>query len=187
MLTIALVLNPSALDALTRDRMWQTFFIDLVLLSTSRAVRIASAEQFLLISTWCSSGHQPLQFAITLLFTVLNTTVMEHAKQSHEYFQLLCRLLNYAHMTSCPIMTAETLLNIEIAWLKKIRDNVKETGDTQVDEAVLEGHLGITKELLAFLPPSKKFELGSDEARGINLIKVRYFNENGLNNGEFIF
>ena len=171
-LTIALVLNPAALDALTRDRMWQTFFIDLVLLSTSRAVRVAAAEQFLLISTWCSSGHQPLQFAITLLFTVLNTTVMENAKQSHEYFQLLCRLLNYAYVSSCPVTTAETLLNIEIAWLKKIRDNVKETGDTKVDEAVLEGHLGITKELLAFLPPSKKFELGSDETKGINLIKV---------------
>ncbi|XP_043475108.1 probable ubiquitin carboxyl-terminal hydrolase FAF-X isoform X1 [Leptopilina heterotoma] len=171
-LTIALVLNPTALETLTNvERMWQTFFIDMVLLSTSRVVRIAAAEQFLMISTLCSSGNQPLLFAITLLFTVLKTTVMENAKQSHEYFQLLCRLLNYADMSSCPITTVENLLNIEIIWLKNIRDNVKETGDTQVDEAVLEGHLGITKELFSFLPPSKKFELGSDETRGINLIK----------------
>ncbi|XP_033356836.1 probable ubiquitin carboxyl-terminal hydrolase FAF-X isoform X1 [Bombus vosnesenskii] len=170
-LTIALVLNPTALESLSRDKMWHTFLIDLVLLSTSRVVRMAAAEQFFLISTWYSSGHQPLLFAITLLFTVLNTTVMEHAKQSHEYFQLLCRLLNFAHMSGCPLLTAETLLNIEIAWLKKVRDNVKETGESQVDEAVLEGHLGLTKELLAFLPPSKKFELGSDEKHGVNLIK----------------
>ncbi|XP_024944100.1 probable ubiquitin carboxyl-terminal hydrolase FAF-X isoform X6 [Cephus cinctus] len=170
-LTIALVLNPTALESLTRDKIWHTFFIDLVLLSTARAVRIAAAEQFLLISTWCSSGHQPLQFSITLLFTVLNTTVMENAKQSHEYFQLLCRLLNFAHISGCPLSTAETLLNIEIAWLKKVRDNVAESGEVQVEEAVLEGHLGLTKELLAFLPSSKKYELGSDEKRGVNLIK----------------
>lgn len=86
--------------------------------------------------------------------------------------QLLCRLLNYAHVSGCPLTGAETLLNIEIAWLKKVRDNVKESGDSQTDEAVLEGHLGLTTELLAFLPSSKKYELGSDEKRGINLIKV---------------
>lgn len=170
-LTIALVLNQSALESLPRDKMWHTFLIDLVLLSPSPVIRMAAAEQFFLISTWYSSGHQSLLFAITLLFSVLNTTVVEHAKQSHEYFQLLCRLLNFAHMSGCPLLTVETLLNIEIAWLKKVRDNVKETGESQVDEAVLEGHLGLTKELLAFLPASKKFELGSDEKHGTNLVK----------------
>lgn len=170
-LTIALVLNPSALETLSRDKIWHTFLIDLVLLSTSRAIRIAAGEQFFLISTWCSGGHQTLLVTITLLFAVLNTIVMENAKQSHEYFQLLCRLLNFAHMSGCPLTTAETLLNVEIAWLKKVRDNMKETGETQVDEALLEGHLGLTKELLAFLPPSQKYEIGSDEKHGVNLIK----------------
>lgn len=170
-LTIALVLNPSALETLSKDKIWHTFLIDLVLLSTSRAIRIAAGEQFFLISTWCSGGHQTLLVTITLLFTVLNTTVTENAKQSHEYFQLLCRLLNFAHMSGCPLTTAETLLNVEIAWLKKVRDNVKETGESQVDEALLEGHLGLTKELLAFLPPNQKYEIGSDEKHGINLIK----------------
>lgn len=170
-LTIALVLNPSALETLSRDKIWHTFLIDLVLLSTSRAIRIAAGDQFFLISTWCSGGHQTLLVTITLLFTVLNNTVMENAKQSHEYFQLLCRLLNFAHMSGCPLTTAETLLNVEIAWLKKVRDNVKETGESQVDEALLEGHLGLTKELLAFLPPNQKYEIGSDEKHGVNLIK----------------
>jgi ubiquitin carboxyl-terminal hydrolase 9/24 len=49
---------------------------------------------------------------------------------------------------------------------------VKEMGDIQVDEAVLEGHLGIAKELLSFMSPEKKYELGSEEKKGINLIKV---------------
>lgn len=52
------------------------------------------------------------------------------------------------------------------------KDNVKTTGETQVDEAVLEGHLGIAKELLSFMSPEKKYELGSDESKGILLIRV---------------
>ena len=96
-LTIALVSNPKALEDLTRDTawqqasenvMWNTFLIDLVLVSTSRAIRGTAAEQFLLISSWCSSGHQALQFFITRLFPVITTTVMEYAKQSHEFFQV---------------------------------------------------------------------------------------------------
>jgi len=170
-LTIALVLNPSALETLSRDKIWHTFLIDLVLLSTSRAIRIAGGEQFFLISTWCSGGQQTLLVTITLLFNVLDTTVMENAKQSHEYFQLLCRLLNFAHMSGCSLTSAETLLNVEIAWLKDVRNNVKETGESQVDEALLEGHLGLTKELLAFLPSNQKYEIGSDEKHGVNLIK----------------
>jgi hypothetical protein len=55
-----------------------------------------------------------------------------------------------------------------------LQENVKETGDSQVDEAVLEGHLGIAKELLSFMSPEKKYELGSEEKKGINLIKVYY-------------
>lgn len=68
--------------------------------------------------------------------------------------------------------SAENWLSIEISWLKEVRDRVRETGESQVDEAVLEGHLGLTKELLSFFPPTKKFELGSDEKRGVNLVKA---------------
>ncbi|KAK7872586.1 hypothetical protein R5R35_013810 [Gryllus longicercus] len=170
-LTVALVLNPKALDALTKDKMWHTFIIDLVLLCKNRSVRLAAAEQFLLISTWCSASQQPLQFCITLLFTVLNSTVVDNAQNSHEYFQLLCRLLNFAFMSNCNLPTAENLLSNEIVWLKKIRENVRENGDPLVDEAVLEGHLGIARELLSFMTAERKYELGSDEKKGVNLVK----------------
>lgn len=53
-----------------------------------------------------------------------------------------------------------------------IQDNVKASGETQVNEAVLEGHLGIAKELVSFMSSDKKFELGSDESTRIFLIKV---------------
>ena len=41
----------------------------------------------------------------------------------------------------------------------------------QVQESLLEGHLGITKELLAFQPSDKKYNMGSENG-GANLIKV---------------
>ncbi|XP_063973678.1 probable ubiquitin carboxyl-terminal hydrolase FAF-X isoform X2 [Diachasmimorpha longicaudata] len=170
-LTIALVLNPSALSALTKEKLWPTFLTDLVLGSPSRAIRIAAAEQFLLIFTWCNSNHLSFQNTILLLTDVLDTTVIENAKQSHEYFLLLCKLLSCAHISGCPLMSAETLLEVEVAWLKKVKEAVKESGEIVIDEALLEGHLSLTKELLAFLPPSKKYELGFDEKRGDNLIK----------------
>ncbi|XP_071440611.1 ubiquitin carboxyl-terminal hydrolase 9X isoform X2 [Hetaerina americana] len=170
-LTIALVLNPKTLDVLTKEKLWHSFIIDLLLLCKNRMVRTAAAEQFLLISMWCSGTQQPLQFCITLLFTVLNSIVVDYARNSHEYFQLLCRLLNFACCSGCPLPTADKLLSKEIEWLKKVRENVRETGESQVDEAVLEGHLGIARELLSFMSPEKRFEIGSDERTGINLIK----------------
>lgn len=169
-LTIALVLNSSALGYLMEEKWWQMFIIDLVLLCSNRSIRIVAAEQFLLMVTFGTS-HKPLHFSIILLFNVLHNLVLNYAKNSHEYFQLLCRLLNFAYMYNCPLSTAETLLNQEIKWLKTTKEQVKETGSTGVEEAVLDGHLGIAKELLSFISPEKKFQIGSDENTGINLIK----------------
>lgn len=92
----------------------------------------------------------------------------------------MCRLLNYAHISAYPI-NADQWLNYEIVWLKNVRERVRETGDTQVDESVLEGHLAYAKELLSFLPASKKYEYGSDEKRGVNLIKVKSFGQFCMN------
>lgn len=46
------------------------------------------------------------------------------------------------------------------------------TGEVQVEEALLEGHLGITRELLAFTSPEKKFNIGSENG-GADLVRVR--------------
>ena len=44
-------------------------------------------------------------------------------------------------------------------------------GEVIVEEALLEGHLGVTRELLAFQTAERKFFIGCQPG-GINLIKV---------------
>lgn len=53
----------------------------------------------------------------------------------------------------------------------RYQDEVRRTGETGVEETILEGHLGVTKELLAFQTPEKKFYIGCEKG-GANLIKV---------------
>ena len=56
----------------------------------------------------------------------------------------------------------------------KLQDEVINTGETQVEDTLLEGHLGITRELLSFQSAEKKFQMGSEKG-GANLIKVLFF------------
>ncbi|XP_067314752.1 ubiquitin carboxyl-terminal hydrolase 9X-like isoform X2 [Pseudorasbora parva] len=169
-MTLCFALLPTALDTLSKEKAWQTFIIDLLLHCQSRAVRQMAQEQFFLMATRCCMGPRPLLFFITLLFTVLGSTAKERAKQAGDYFTLLRHLLNYAFNSNINLPNAEVLLNNEIDWLKRIRDEVKRTSETGVEETILEGHLGVTKELLAFQTPEKKFYIGCEKG-GANLIK----------------
>ena len=47
-------------------------------------------------------------------------------------------------------------------------------GETGTEDALLEGHLGITRELLSFQSAEKKYNIGSEKG-GANLIKVSVF------------
>ncbi|XP_031442804.1 probable ubiquitin carboxyl-terminal hydrolase FAF-X isoform X3 [Clupea harengus] len=169
-MTLCFALTPTALDALSKEKAWQTFIIDLLLHCQSKSVRQMAQEQFFLMATRCCMGHRPLLFFITLLFTVLGSTAKERAKHAGDYFTLLRHLLNYAYNSNINLPNAEVLLNNEIDWLKRIRDEVKRTGETGVEETILEGHLGVTKELLAFQTPEKKYYIGCEKG-GANLIK----------------
>ncbi|XP_019715781.1 ubiquitin carboxyl-terminal hydrolase 9X isoform X3 [Hippocampus comes] len=177
-MTLCFAVMPTALDTLSKERAWQTFIIDLLLHCHSKSVRQMAQEQFFLMATRCCMGHRPLLFFITLLFTVLGTTAKERAKHAGDYFTLLRHLLNYAYNSNINLPNAEVLLNNEIDWLKRIRvgypvfsqDEVKRTGETGVEETILEGHLGVTKELLAFQTPEKKYYIGCEKG-GANLIK----------------
>lgn len=51
------------------------------------------------------------------------------------------------------------------------QDAVKNTGETGIEESILEGHLGVTKELMAFQTPEQKYYIGCKKG-GANLIKV---------------
>lgn len=117
--------------------------------------------------------------------------------------QLLCRLLNVVLQQEYKLPNVEELLNWEIVWLKNVKvsgkylyfvfhfqsskqrcnvtfvlftkqDNVKRTGHLLVDDILLEGHLGITKELFRFMSPEKRYYYGSDESANINLAKVGF-------------
>ncbi|XP_039251519.2 ubiquitin carboxyl-terminal hydrolase 9X-like [Styela clava] len=169
-LTIMLATYPPALESLHKDKSWQKFVIDLLLLCPNRDVRLTAVDQFLLMSTKCVGSTKPLVFFITLLFTVLLTTVREYALQSTEFFMLLCRLLNYAYCTNIQLQNSQVLLNNEIEWLKKVRENSKAVDEQSVDNTLLAGHLCICKELLSFLSPEKKKQVGS-EKNGPGLIK----------------
>ncbi|XP_030636958.1 probable ubiquitin carboxyl-terminal hydrolase FAF-X [Chanos chanos] len=169
-MTLCFALIPTALDTLSKEKAWQTFIIDLLLHCQSKTVRQMAQEQFFLMATRCCMGHRPLLFFITLLFTVLGSTAKERAKHAGDYFTLLRHLLNYAYNSNINLPNAEVLLNNEIDWLKRIRDEVKRTGETGVEETILEGHLGVTKELLAFQTPEKKYYIGCEKG-GANLIK----------------
>lgn len=87
-LCLAFILNPDALEVLCRDKLWHSLLMDLVLLCPSRAIRLAAAEQFLVICTCGGASRQALQIVVPLLFSVLDTMVLENAHTSHEYFQV---------------------------------------------------------------------------------------------------
>ena len=126
-LTLTLCLVPSGLDSLLAEKHWRLFLVDMVLACSSRIVRHTAAEQFLLIALRCSlQPTKPIQFFIQMLFTSLASQgglSRALAAQSHEYFHLLCRLLNCAHVNQVPIGNTETLLNNELAWLKRTKEN----------------------------------------------------------------
>lgn len=90
--------------------------------------------------------------------------------------QLLCGLLNWACMSSVAVTGVDRLLATEVEWLKNVRASVAQIAqggpEPPVDETLLEGHLCVTRELVAFLPPEKKYEIGGDPSKSIFLIRV---------------
>ena len=130
-LTIVNNISPMALNEVSKCKTFHRFVLEMILLCPTKALRIAAAEQFLLLSTYQpvstlkSSSSEPsysmLSYFLDLLFSVLNTTVPGYAKQSLEFFQLLCRLLNFATTSNSPLPSAEPLLLNEINWLYKAR------------------------------------------------------------------
>ena len=106
--------------------------------------------------------------------------------------QLLCGLLNCACVSNVAVSDVEVLLESQVDWLRALGRNVRaacaaataannniatETAATPtaataaLDATLLEGHLCVTRELLAFLTPEAKYHIGGDPTKGICLIK----------------
>jgi len=159
-LTLAIALCPSALESLSKDKTWHGFLVDLVLLSSERAVRISAAEQFLLICTRATSDTGHVKLMVNLLFVVVHSLAKDWAEQSAEYFLLLTRLLSYLSTSGVVLNNCSALLTKQIETLASVRESVMKTGSTGVNNTTLEGHLAITRELVLFLTTDKKLEIG---------------------------
>ena len=80
-------------------------------------------EQFALIATKCATEQDFLVRFIQLLHSHLSSTVphKKHYLYSQEFFQLFCRLLNYASQTKCLLPNASDLLDYEMQQLRNVR------------------------------------------------------------------
>lgn len=99
---------------------WPDFITDLVLLNPSCAVRVAAAEQLIVICTCGAASRLALQLIMPLLFSLVDSMVLEYANNSHEFFQLLSRLVSVAYLTACPLNDAGALLANEVKLLSSI-------------------------------------------------------------------
>ncbi|KFO22512.1 Putative ubiquitin carboxyl-terminal hydrolase FAF-Y [Fukomys damarensis] len=111
----------------------------------------------------CCEALEVMTLCIALIPTALDILNKEIAWQTFIIDLLLQCPSNYAYNSNINVPNADVLLNNEIDWLKRIRDNVKNMGETFVEEPILEGHLGVTKELLAFQTPEKKYHVGCEK------------------------
>lgn len=98
-------------------------------------------------------------YMVNLLVGALKTLVPQYESTCAEFFSVLCRTLSYGCIYNWPLQISEGLLGDEIKWLQRIRENVHATGDTQVHEELLEGHLCLAKELMFFLGADSKAQL----------------------------
>ncbi|XP_066928951.1 ubiquitin carboxyl-terminal hydrolase 9X-like [Clytia hemisphaerica] len=162
-LTITLALCPSVLEGLIRDRSWHLFVIDTLLLCNDRLVRTTATEQNFMIASKCTGIDKPLKFFIQLLFTVRDSKVTKYPDQSSEYFNLLCRLLNYGRSVDLALNNATKILEQELSWIKNVQVKHITGGSQPVNNELLKGHLGITKELLAYHSINTRLSIGSEE------------------------
>lgn len=158
-LTISFVLNPEASESLSRDPVWREFILALVLENPMRQIRQTTIEQIYFICTFCASDWRPFSFVITLLIDALEKLAPHYSQTCAEFFQLLCRTLNYGCLYSWPFPINDVLLTQEISWIRAVLESVKRTGETNVHEDLLEGHLCLTKELMFYFNADLKSQL----------------------------
>lgn len=108
----------------------------------------------------CSIAHDIDMMACishTLSHTFLPTILLEQS----------CVLIIVIVMICCVLITFTCVIC-------SVQDHVLSfnEGSSPVHEALLEGHLGVTRELLLFQTAQKKFVIGSQK-QGPNLIKVK--------------
>ncbi|XP_055902389.1 probable ubiquitin carboxyl-terminal hydrolase FAF isoform X2 [Eupeodes corollae] len=158
-LIACLVLNPRAIDVLIQDENWSDFITSLILKNPSKVVRQIAAEQLFFSCTYYSGTSRPFEFMINHLISLLHSLIPQYSSTCADLFQLLCRTLSYGCTWNWPHNVIEGLLTHEISWLKRVKNNVLLSGNAEVHEDLLEGHLCLTKELMFFIEIKTKTQL----------------------------
>jgi ubiquitin carboxyl-terminal hydrolase 9/24 len=73
---------------------------------------------------------------------------------------LVARLLAYLATSGSTLANLPALLAQEVEVLARARSAMLTHGQPGISETLLEGHLALTRELVMFLPPDKKQEIG---------------------------
>lgn len=157
-LTIMFMLSPAIFLRLIKDKKWEAFTMDLILFSFEKSVRIVACEQFAFISTMCSIDNDVLKYYINFLNQHLESTIPKNYKNSSEFFQLYCKLLNTAYLSNVNLPEIKKYLQYEIDLLKNVKERL--LVDSLIEEIQLEGHLCIIKELVMMLSPDEKYRIG---------------------------
>ncbi|KAF2883782.1 hypothetical protein ILUMI_22368 [Ignelater luminosus] len=158
LLSIAVVTNPNGLQLFCYDKVFPLFLSDLLLLNPNHMLRMAAAEQILIIFVCAEQNRKVFQRIRALLFALIkDQTIDKHASMTHELFYLLCQIISYDKAWN----HADTLLNEETGWLRNT---------SSPHPVLLEGHLRLTTALLDCVKSTRKQEVG--DTYGGNLIKI---------------
>ncbi|XP_064393950.1 probable ubiquitin carboxyl-terminal hydrolase FAF-X [Halichondria panicea] len=160
-LCYCMAISPTILETLQNSVDWRQFVQDILLLTRNRLIRVCAADQFYYIVTKCNTNTALLISFISNLFSTIEGLAKEHANTSGEYFRLLARLLNHANHATISIQGVDKLLETELKWLLKVRETTLESGQCPVESSLLDGHLSLTVELLAFRSVSERYQIGS--------------------------
>jgi len=120
-LTLSFVLNPGALDQITSEQNWKTFFRQILFYTYGRAIRNAANEQFYAIATKCAGicNNSVLTLFIAQLFEIVSSCVRTMPNQSRDVFCLLCNLLRFSSNHGIPLSKYRVYLNSQIEWLRQ--------------------------------------------------------------------
>lgn len=164
------VLSPDLVEVLDVDNLWTSLMFDL-LFADQEEIRQAAEEHIMLVTTqpsdWNQKARRVSRFLEALLLK-LNT--MGETRPCSQYFATMAGLLNYCRAYQVPVRNLDSLLEREVSWLKRAKEFTVTHMESYSDESILCGHLQLTKELVAFLSPERKFEFGSKPG-GPNLIR----------------
>ncbi|CAI8002162.1 Probable ubiquitin carboxyl-terminal hydrolase FAF-X [Geodia barretti] len=172
-LSLSLAISPHVLTSLETSQDWKHFVIDTLLLIRNRLIRITAADQLFYIVTKCSFSTSSFISFISLLFSGVESVAKDHAPTSGEFFRLLARLLNHAHQASVQIAGLDKLLEEELKWLLKVREDTlaSPTRQCPVEGPLLDGHLSLLVELLTFRSVAERHHIGS-KSGGERLIEI---------------